>query len=278
MHFKVRIVFGLLLGVTFILFFSFTVGAISINSSDNQGGLLSVLPPPDTSYIQKSPNVDDSPQIAPDVPPVLREKVSNLQRKLDETERTIQAIKNGGDAADFWKVMINTNAVISDSNRMASTYKRIEPKAIEIAKQYSDKASALLIQGITECDSALVAGLSSVKPPADSYKGKDRAAILAKFKAAWKEEYPEDTLLSIRLPSGWKREKGKEWNDSEEKWKMYDRSVLNGAAIIKLTDNIAAAYPIYMNKDHLSGGALVPGVSTKSGGYTCQLMLVKNVK
>ena len=61
------------------------------------------------------------------------------------------------------------------------------------------KATLTEVQGIV--DYIKVHKLESVAMPADTYSGADKAKIRAAVQAHWKQTYPDDKVLAVRLPN-----------------------------------------------------------------------------
>lgn len=58
------------------------------------------------------------------------------------------------------------------------------------------------------------------RAPADHYRGKDRAALTAKVRAAWQAKHPQDEILSVRFPDGsWRRDRRLRYSDVGGFWR-----------------------------------------------------------
>jgi hypothetical protein len=118
--------------------------------------------------------------------------------------------------------------------------------------------------------------LQEVKAPADIYNGADRGRIESAIRSAWKDAWPSDAILAIRLHSAsWHREKDRRWKDASKSWQYTDVSALPVTVIVRTDEKIATKYVAYMNGDNESG-QLTPGVHTKAGGYLVEEMLIAN--
>lgn len=137
---------------------------------------------------------------------------------------------------------------------------------------------AALIKKKDKAESALAAQLlADQRAPADRYVGSDKAELIARIQAAWQKKYPTDKVLAIRAPmANWKR--STKWKVNAVKWYKVDTSHLLFNVIVQLDKKVAVIYPAYLNKDHLQGDAITPGVETKGSGYGHAKMLIANLK
>jgi hypothetical protein len=123
----------------------------------------------------------------------------------------------------------------------------------------------------------LVERLANVACPADVYEGADREKLRTEILAEWKKTWPDDEVLAVRFPMEKAiRTKEKTWREADQTWVFTDTSVLRVSVIVKRTAKVASIYPAYVNTDHLSE-TVNYGVSTKTGGFVVQEMLVANV-
>lgn len=119
--------------------------------------------------------------------------------------------------------------------------------------------------------------IASVKTPGDVYSGEDKAKLKAMIETAWKNAFPDETILAIRFHvENWIDDKGIRWDKGYSRWEQYDRSTLPAKVVIKSSDRIATLYMAFINRNNLKK-TMNAGVQTRKA-YVVQEMLLSNFK
>lgn len=117
--------------------------------------------------------------------------------------------------------------------------------------------------------------LDAVAMPKDAYGGADKEKLRSAVAAAWKERYPQDQVLAIRLPeANWNRKVTEEWVGDTKK--RYDISSMVVQVVVKKSDEVATIHGAYLQIDHHESEALKIG--QKDAGFAARDMWAKNVK
>ncbi len=147
------------------------------------------------------------------------------------------------------------------------------PEVIEHKKAQAEMEKTHL----AACEAKLIEVLADAKPPADVYKGGDKAALADIVRKAWTTAHPDDELLGIRFPAdAWTRKKVWDYDAAKDAFEKVDRSALWVRVIVKYTDNLAIAYTAYATKDNI---AKTTGASVYTKrGHVWDVLLLKNVK
>lgn len=113
--------------------------------------------------------------------------------------------------------------------------------------------------------------------PKDVYKGKDKDAIKAKIKAAWKDREPGEEIIAIKFDKeNWERKKTKNWVENGSYYQYVDVSTLTVRVIVKKDAETATIYGIYVQKDNDNPGK---GIEVgRKGTFAPQDILLANVK
>lgn len=112
---------------------------------------------------------------------------------------------------------------------------------------------------LTAKEKALAESIIQQNPlPPDRYTGEDKAALIAKAIATWKEEQPDaEVLASFIADEKWKRDTQWRWETSG--WRFIDRSRLQVQLLVKHDDRLAVNRPINFSIDHTSSDTLSAG-------------------
>lgn len=116
--------------------------------------------------------------------------------------------------------------------------------------------------------------------PEDKYQGDDKQKIKDMVRAEWKEHYPQDEILGMRIRmDDWERYTDKRWSDGSESWYTVDYSELQVLVFVKKDDKRATAWPINVTKDHKNNEKLeVDATGAKATDLTAQDIMLHNLK
>jgi hypothetical protein len=175
-------------------------------------------------------------------------------------------------------------AFFGDDNNADQLIKQVEQRValMEAMRPGSSKAYRARIdnqrQQIAEARVMLRAELvDNNTGPADTYRGSDRKQLIAKTRAAWSEQYPDDKILAIRMPiREWERIA--EWRWSGTRWYKYDRSKLQARVIVPTAGDEATAFPVDLRIDHMKNDNLAVEPWTKKNAPLSWTMKTKNLK
>jgi hypothetical protein len=117
------------------------------------------------------------------------------------------------------------------------------------------------------------------RAPKDKYDGSDGGKFRKMISSAWKNTYPNDRVLAVRLyAESWERTVENRWDSVDKKWEKVDKAFLMLVVVVQIDDTYAIIYPAFANRNNLTG-ELKTGVHTKKGGlYNPKKMLVKNFR
>ncbi|MEM8876129.1 MAG: hypothetical protein AAGD32_17935, partial [Planctomycetota bacterium] len=119
--------------------------------------------------------------------------------------------------------------------------------------------------------------IANNRGPDDRYRGADRDALIAKVREAYLAEYPNDTILAIRMPvENWERITKWEWFNGA--FHKVDYSKLQASVIVQTSDTEATYYPVNLRINHLKNNQLNASPWSKEGAPVRWTMLLKNVK
>ena len=145
----------------------------------------------------------------------------------------------------------------AEGEKVTEAITTAKKKVEELSNKYSEKSAA------------------SFKLPTEAYNGADKDDFRKQVIAKWTENYPGDKILGVRfMKANWERRKESVFKNGT--WTDYDNSVLLVYVVIKKSDELATAYPAYVNKNNQTN-AIEIGAQTKGAGYSHQDMLLKNV-
>ncbi len=112
--------------------------------------------------------------------------------------------------------------------------------------------------------------------PVDVYAGGDKAALKASVLAYWQARYPKDKVLGVRFfETAWTHETN--WKLSINTAYLTDYSWLPVKVVVQTSDEVAALFPAFANKQQGSGKTTISDDRSGSS-YVVGKMLMKNVK
>ncbi|MEM6313932.1 MAG: hypothetical protein AAF743_07580, partial [Planctomycetota bacterium] len=150
----------------------------------------------------------------------------------------------------------------------------IEPGRERAYQQRYENLTAQSSQAATMLRESIIA---NNRGPDDRYRGPDRDAILAKVRAAYLAEYPDDTILAIRIPGeNWERITKWEW--FHDAFYKVDYSKLQASVIIQTSPTEATYYPVNLRVDHLKNDEFAAYPWSKEDAPVRWTMLIENVK
>src|SRR5690606_18268727 len=106
---------------------------------------------------------------------------------------------------------------------------------------------------------------AGTKTPPDAYRGADRAKLKALVLAEWKERFPQDQVLGVRLvsPSWGPRTKRREWSSGGNNWIQHDSRGLSARVLVKDNAQEAWVYQVGISQDFTKGGRFDVGIPWK---------------
>lgn len=120
--------------------------------------------------------------------------------------------------------------------------------------------------------------IEQVRPPEDIYAGADKDDLLRLIRESWSREYPEDTVVDVRLPClRWESEPRIRWHDAMDTWRITDVQRLCARVIVQRDEHAATIFAANVLRESGGEGPRVDA-RTKTIDYPIQDVLLERVR